>query len=163
MLSSLTPLEGLIADVKTYRAALSENPSNGMRHNLAYGEIDVARWVYVAETDAKAKADSEEGILRHFSHFDGKQTVGYLGVVSQGGGGASEGSRYDDLCRHTIIHGSPKTVTEKIAEMQQRTGCTSMMLHYPPYYGTERTLASLTLFAEEVMPKFATEKRVAYG
>jgi alkanesulfonate monooxygenase SsuD/methylene tetrahydromethanopterin reductase-like flavin-dependent oxidoreductase (luciferase family) len=130
-----------------------------MRDNPAYGEIDVARWVYVAETDAQAKADSEAGILRHFSHFDGKQTVGYLGVVSQGNQSGNPGSKYDDLCSHTIIHGSPKTVTEKIAAMQEATGCTSMMLHYPPYYGAEKTLASLTLFAEEVMPHFKTGKK----
>jgi hypothetical protein len=28
------------------------------------------------------------------------------------------------------------------------------MLYYPPWYGVERALASLTLFAEEVAPKF---------
>jgi hypothetical protein len=28
------------------------------------------------------------------------------------------------------------------------------MLHYPPWYGSERALASLELFAHEVMPKF---------
>lgn len=159
MLSSLTPLQGLVADVKAYRAALSDAPANGMRSNPAVGEIDVARWVYVAETDAKAKADSEAGILRHFSHFDGKQTVGYLGVVSQGKRSESHGSRYDELCNDTIIHGSPKTVAKKIAAMQEATGCTSMMLHYPPYYGAEKTLASLTLFAEEVMPQFKSEKK----
>jgi hypothetical protein len=35
------------------------------------------------------------------------------------------------------------------------TGVASIMLHYPPWYGTERALASLELFAHEVMPKFA--------
>jgi alkanesulfonate monooxygenase SsuD/methylene tetrahydromethanopterin reductase-like flavin-dependent oxidoreductase (luciferase family) len=163
MLSSLTPLQGLVADVKAYRAALNGSSASSMRNNPAFGEIDVARWVYVAETDAKAKADSEAGILRHFSHFDGKQTVGYLGVVSQGKHSEDHGSKYDDLCNHTIIHGSPKTVAEKIAAMQEATGCTSMMLHYPPYYGAEKTLASLTLFAEEVMPSFKTgeKKKIA--
>jgi alkanesulfonate monooxygenase SsuD/methylene tetrahydromethanopterin reductase-like flavin-dependent oxidoreductase (luciferase family) len=165
MLSSLTPFEGLVDDVRSYRAAMSSAPADSMQNNPARGEIDIARWVYVAETDAKAKAESEAGILRHFSHFDGKQTVGYLGVVSQGKRPDATGSRYDDLCNHTIIHGSPKSVVEKIAAMQEATGCTSMMLHYPPYYGPEKTLASLTLFAEEVMPQFKSEekkKKLAY-
>ena len=158
MLSSLTPIDGLIKDVITYREATKDAPAE-VRNNPAFGEIDVARWVYVAETDAKAKAESEAGILRHFSHFDGKQTVGYLGVVSPAKGTANEMSRYDELQSHTIIHGSPKTVSEKIAALQASTGCTSMMLHYPPYYGAEKTLASLTMFAEEVMPKFKVKER----
>jgi hypothetical protein len=28
------------------------------------------------------------------------------------------------------------------------------MLHYPPWYGVEKAVASLELFAREVMPKF---------
>jgi hypothetical protein len=28
------------------------------------------------------------------------------------------------------------------------------MLHYPPYYGTEKARKSLRLFAEKVMPRF---------
>ena len=28
------------------------------------------------------------------------------------------------------------------------------MLHYPPYYGQDKALASLELFATEVIPKF---------
>ena len=35
------------------------------------------------------------------------------------------------------------------------TGVASIMLHYPPWYGSERALASLELFASEVIPKFA--------
>jgi len=36
------------------------------------------------------------------------------------------------------------------------TGLDSLMLHYPPWYGTEKAKASLQLFAQEVMPKFKT-------
>ena len=32
-------------------------------------------------------------------------------------------------------------------------GVDSVMLHYPPYYGQEKALASLELFATEVIPK----------
>ena len=31
---------------------------------------------------------------------------------------------------------------------------TRVMLHYPPYYGQNKALASLELFATEVIPKF---------
>jgi hypothetical protein len=29
------------------------------------------------------------------------------------------------------------------------------MLHYPPWYGSDRALASLEMFSREVMPHFA--------
>ncbi len=31
-------------------------------------------------------------------------------------------------------------------------GATSIMLHYPPYYGVQQTLDMLRLFAKEVLP-----------
>jgi hypothetical protein len=44
-------------------------------------------------------------------------------------------------------------VAEKIMRLQEMTGLASLMLHYPPYYGAERALASLELFAREVIPR----------
>ena len=122
-----------------------------LRHNAARGHIDIARWVYVAETDAKARAESEEGILRHQHHFASSLTSGYLGTVASAGAGERN---YDTLSRDVILHGSPATVSEKIARLREMTGTGSLMLHYPPWYGIERALASLELFAAEVMPKF---------
>ena len=34
------------------------------------------------------------------------------------------------------------------------TGAASLMLHYPPWYGVDKALASLEMFAGEVIPKF---------
>ena len=47
---------------------------------LRRGDVDIARWVYVADTDAAARAESEAGIIRHLEHFMGKGTAGYLGI-----------------------------------------------------------------------------------
>ena len=33
------------------------------------------------------------------------------------------------------------------------------MLHYPPWYGSDRAIASLEMFAGTVMPKFADAAR----
>ena len=46
----------------------------------------------------------------------------------------------------------PETVLARLREMRAVTGMSSLVLHYPPYYGIERALRSLTLFATEVMP-----------
>ncbi|MBV8513267.1 MAG: LLM class flavin-dependent oxidoreductase [Xanthobacteraceae bacterium] len=152
MLSSWTPFEELARQTARYRAHLEETPT-ALRNNPARGHADVARWVYVAETDAKARAESEAGILRHLAHFSSGHTSGYLGTVSEKGGAASRD--YDALSRDIILHGSPATVAEKIERLRAMTGVASIMLHYPPWYGTERAVASLELFASEVIPKFA--------
>ena len=92
MLSTLTPFDTLATQVAHYRANL-ETASKAARENPAFGHIDVARWVYVAETDAKAKRESEEGLLRHLEHFFGGHQAGYLGQASQGKGSIASGAR----------------------------------------------------------------------
>jgi alkanesulfonate monooxygenase SsuD/methylene tetrahydromethanopterin reductase-like flavin-dependent oxidoreductase (luciferase family) len=155
MLSTWTPFEELARQTAAYRRHLEETPQL-LRSNPARGKIDVARWTYVAETDAKARAESEAGIMRHLKHFASGHTSGYLGTVSQGG--ATRERNYDTLSRDIILHGSPSTVVEKIERLREMTGATSVMLHYPPWYGVEKALASLELFATEVAPKLrATE------
>ena len=150
MLSTLTPFDTLSTQIAHYRANLGE-ASEEARANPGFGRVDIARWVYVAETDAKAKRDSEEGLLRHLKHFFGGHQSGYLGQVSQGKESVASGLDYDTLARSTIIHGSPETVVERIVQLKAKTGLSSLMLHYPPWYGTDKAKASLELFAREVM------------
>jgi alkanesulfonate monooxygenase SsuD/methylene tetrahydromethanopterin reductase-like flavin-dependent oxidoreductase (luciferase family) len=156
MLSSWTPFGELARQTANYRAHL-EDTEAALRANPARGHADVARWVYVAETDVKARRDSEAGIMRHLAHFASGHTSGYLGTVSEN---SATGRRdYDTLSRDIILHGSPATVVAKIEELQAMTGVNSVMLHYPPWYGVDKALASLDLFAAEVMPKFRPPPR----
>jgi alkanesulfonate monooxygenase SsuD/methylene tetrahydromethanopterin reductase-like flavin-dependent oxidoreductase (luciferase family) len=150
MLSTWTPFGELARQTAAYRRHLEETPQR-LRANPGRGHIDVARWVYVAETDAKARAESEAGIMRHLGHFASGHTSGYLGTVSEGG--ATSRRDYDTLSRDIILHGSPASVVEKIERLRDMTGASSVMLHYPPWYGAEKALASLELFAAEVAPK----------
>jgi alkanesulfonate monooxygenase SsuD/methylene tetrahydromethanopterin reductase-like flavin-dependent oxidoreductase (luciferase family) len=154
MLSTWTSFDGLAKQVKQYRAALEETPA-ALRGNPARGHVDIARWVYVAESDAKARAESEAGLLRHQAHFASGHTSGYLGTVASGGAGARD---YDTLSRDIILHGSPVTVIDKIERLRAMTDATSIMLHYPPWYGGDRALASLALFAEAVAPRFSKQQ-----
>jgi hypothetical protein len=39
------------------------------------------------------------------------------------------------------------------------SGVDSIMLHFPPWYGADKALASLELFAGEVIPKFRTDAK----
>jgi alkanesulfonate monooxygenase SsuD/methylene tetrahydromethanopterin reductase-like flavin-dependent oxidoreductase (luciferase family) len=79
----------------------------------------------------------------------GSKTGGYLGDISDKSG--EDQFAYDNLMDGTILHGSPETVIRKIEEFRA-VGTTSLMLHYPPYYGQERTLEMLRLFSKEVLP-----------
>ena len=153
-LSSWTPFDELARQSAYYRALLAETPPS-LRANPARGHVDIARLVYVAETDAKARRDSEAGILRHLQHFSSGHTSGYLGTVQEKTVGDRTG--YDALAHDIILHGSPATVAEKIAHLRDAAGASSIMVHYPPWYGVEKALASLELFATEVAPKFRTD------
>ena len=60
----------------------------------------------------------------------------------------------EGLSRDVILHGSPATVIDKIEHLRS-IGVNSLMLHYPPWYGADRAIASLERFSAEVMPAFA--------
>ncbi len=151
MLSTLPGFDALAEKVRFYRERMGEAPAP-WNANPGFGEVHVARWVYVAETDERARQESAEGIIRHLKAFLGKNTAGYLGQISEKD--AETDFDYDALLETTLIHGSPETVIERIRALQATTGCDGLLLHYPPYYGAEKLLMSLRLFAEEVMPAF---------
>jgi len=155
MQSSLSSVEKIGENVAFYRSHMGEAPAP-LNQNPAFGEVDVVRMVYVAETDQKAKEESEYGITHHMKTFlsGGKKTAGYLGDVTE----KDDESQfaYDHLAATTILHGSPDTVIRRIEEFR-KVGTTSIMLHYPPYYGVQQTLDMLRLFAKEVMPHVQTK------
>jgi alkanesulfonate monooxygenase SsuD/methylene tetrahydromethanopterin reductase-like flavin-dependent oxidoreductase (luciferase family) len=151
MLSTLPSFDTLAHQIGFYRRHCPEAPAP-LNANPAHGKVDVARWVYVAETDADAKRESADGIVRHLTHFLGTATAGYLGTVSEKD--RAKGLDYDDLATTTLLHGSPETVIRRLRELRDKTGLTSLLLHYPPYYGHERAMRSLQLFAERVIPAF---------
>lgn len=151
LMQSTLPNVQVIADhIAHYRKNMAEAPAP-LDQNPAFGDVDVCRMAFVAPTDAKAKELSEQGITQHMKSFmaGGGKTGGYLGDVSDKSG--DEQFAYDNLMDGTILHGSPDTVLRKIEEFKA-VGTTSLMLHYPPYYGPERTLEMLRLFAKEVLP-----------
>lgn len=151
MLSTLPSFEAHAKSTAFYRNEIKKAPVL-WTGNPGFGHIDIARWVYVAETDEKAKQESAEGVVTHLKNFMSKGASGYLGRVSEKD--MSKDLDYDDLAQTTFLHGSPETVIQRLKLLQEMTGLTSLVLHYPPYYGPEKALKSLKLFAEEVMPAF---------
>lgn len=151
MLSSLPGTDVLATQTARYRELISTITSR-FEENPAHGEMLINRFVHVAETDADARKESEEGVLKHLAHIQSQGN--YMTTVDS----ASAGARYDELLGDVLLHGSPETVAAMLAELQERTGMTGLILHYPPYYGPVAIARSLALFAEEVMPKFREAK-----
>ncbi|MCB1509698.1 MAG: LLM class flavin-dependent oxidoreductase [Hyphomicrobiaceae bacterium] len=149
MQSTLPSIETLKAHIDLYKSEQSNAPAP-YNKNPAFGDVDVARMVYVAPTDERAREESEEGVTRHMKGFLlGGNTGRYLGEVTEK---VDESSfEYAKLQRDTLLHGSPDTVLRKIEELKG-IGVTSLMIHYPPYYGMEKTVEMLKLFAKEVLP-----------
>ncbi len=151
MLSTLPSFEAQTKSTAFYRDEMTKAPAP-WTGNPGFGHIDIARWVYVAETDEKAKQESADGVVGHLKNFMSKGASGYLGRVSEKD--MSKELDYDDLAQTTFLHGSPDTLIRRLELLQEMTGMTSLVLHYPPYYGPELALKSLRMFAEEVMPAF---------
>ncbi len=147
MLSSLPGTSVLETQTARYRELISTVESRFAK-NPARGDVLVNRFIHVAETDAEARKESEDGVLKHIAHIQSQGN--YMTTVDS----AVSGARYDDLLGDILLHGRPDTVAEGLAELQQRTGMTGVILHYPPHYGPVAIARSLALFAEEVMPKF---------
>ncbi len=153
MQSSLPSAEVLSKNIKLYKSHMKEAP-NPYNKNPAFGQVDVVRMVYVAPTDEQAREESEAGIVRHMMSFLGGGTGRYLGDVTEKSD--KDQFTYENLCDQTIIHGSPDTVIKKIKELEA-VGCTSIMVHYPPYYGQEKIMKMLRLFGKEVLPHIRDE------
>ena len=60
---------------------------------------------------------------------------------------------------HITMTSPDQGVIDKIEELQAKAHNASLMLHFPPWYGADKALASLELFAAGVMPKFRREPR----
>ncbi len=156
MLSTLPSAETLAKQIAFYRSETAHAPTP-LDRNPGFGKVDIARWVYVADSDAEARRDTEQGIVKHISHFMSGATSGYLGNVSEKN--RVDALSYEDLAVTTLLHGSPETVIARLRALRDRTGMTSLLLHYPPYYGHEKAMRSLRLFAERVMPEFRPPAR----
>jgi alkanesulfonate monooxygenase SsuD/methylene tetrahydromethanopterin reductase-like flavin-dependent oxidoreductase (luciferase family) len=156
LMQSSLPAVGVIGEhVQHYRKHMKSAPAP-LDQNPAFGNVDVVRMVYVAPTDAKAKEESEAGITHHMKTF--LAAGSYLGDVTEKED--EDSFLYDKLAETTILHGSPDTVIRRIEEFR-KVGTTSIMVHYPPYYGQQQTIEMLRLFAKEVLPHVNEMKAAA--
>ena len=153
LMSTLTPIAQLAPKSRYYldQGKATKAPYN---ENPGHSSVGIGRMVYVAETDAQAKAEAGDAVVRHVHTFTSGSTSGYLGTISKENQDKYQAASYEDLCEDTIIYGSPDTVTDKIRYLEETTGADSLILHFPPHNTREQNKRVLRLFAEEVIPKF---------
>jgi alkanesulfonate monooxygenase SsuD/methylene tetrahydromethanopterin reductase-like flavin-dependent oxidoreductase (luciferase family) len=151
--STLTPMRQLEPKAKLYleKCGETEAPYNA---NPGHGSVGIGRMVYVAETDEQARDEAGEAVVRHVHSFTGAATSGYLGTIAEENRAQLHVASYDELCEDTIIYGSAETVVERIRYLEELTGATSLILHFPPYNSREQNRRVLRRFAEDVIPRF---------
>lgn len=153
LMSTLTPIQQLAPKSRLYLQRCTET-SAPYNENPGHASVGIGRMVYVAETDEQAREEAGEAVVRHVHSFTGAATSGYLGTISQENKEAYSAAGYDELCEDTILYGSSETVIEKIKYLEELTGATSLILHFPPYNSREQNNRVLRRFAEDVIPKF---------
>jgi len=151
---SLGPAPRVRQLVDGYWKAWEEHRDEPGRLNghVATPKVGINRQVVIADTDEEAEA------LARSAHAFWYGTILKLwwdhGDHSKNGLFAWEGAVQHD----TIIFGSPDRVREKVARTLEASGCNYMSCSFA--WGNlthEQTLRSLHLFADEVMPAFASE------
>lgn len=110
--------------------------------------LGLARHIYVARTDAEARQRAEFGYRGWYRKFT------YLWEKHDPRGVIDDGMHRFDA---TMIAGTPGRVADRIAEEIEQSGCNYFIARFA--YGElshHESVASLELFAEKVMPQFAT-------
>ena len=136
-------------------------------------QIGILLPIYVAETDRQAHAEGRQhvlwlyhkGLKHKFEHLfpPGYMTDHSWGRFLQSGLGAYSDVSYEDLlAQGYAVVGSPATVRERLAELEEELGfgLVNALLHIGdmPH---DRTIRNMELFAREVMPHFRAQRSAA--
>ena len=146
-------LKQVADNLELYRAAVKENG-----HDV--DDVYVRMPIYVAESMAQVRADTEESTMRAFR----RTADTYIRTVEAEGENASAERRqraeqllnttYDDLLVDRVAYGSPEEVAGRLTEIRDQLGLTGVIME-PNLGGTvppERVQNSVKLYAEEVAP-----------
>jgi len=142
IMHGITSLSNVLDAIKIYKDA-GGNIKN----------VPIGRFVYVGESDAKAKEELWPTILQL---TDRLKNVGLV----KGGRIKEEELEPENFYNKMVIAGSPKTCIEKISEIKDLTGGMDYLNSLSAFFGylPENNLRnSLELFSSEVMPRFRSK------
>jgi alkanesulfonate monooxygenase SsuD/methylene tetrahydromethanopterin reductase-like flavin-dependent oxidoreductase (luciferase family) len=155
-----TPRASLEKGRETYVAALKQAGHSQATIDDLLGRWIVSKHVYVAPTDAEARADAEGPEKWYLGAFARSiRPTGLRGIseaVRQQATASADrvdALRWDDLIEDRLLIGSPETVRRRVAELRElgvgQLICWMSFGGLPP----DKVRRSMTLFAEEVMAK----------
>ena len=163
-LAILVPLPVLTRNVQTFKDMCEKSG-----YTADPKQIAATTAVYVAETDAQARQEAEAHFMSilqnsYGSPFYDSFPPGHVSLQSLRGMAAGDGYRSKDITKTTfeqamkdkaIICGSPDTVAESIEEFATLLGAGRLVLNCDLWTAPAwMTKKNMTLFAEEVMPRF---------
>ncbi len=138
---SSTPAEKLKTQFDLYRKTFTESghPPENMR-------IAATMFTYVAEDSREAHLTFERAMGKYFGHLDTLTSSA-----------ESEQRLYDRLPTTARLSGDPAQVVADLRYIQDSLGITDVLnvTHFAGELTHEQTLASIELFAREVIPAFA--------
>jgi alkanesulfonate monooxygenase SsuD/methylene tetrahydromethanopterin reductase-like flavin-dependent oxidoreductase (luciferase family) len=132
-------------DIDVFRQAAAE-----VGRVLGPDDITLGRFVFVAETDAKAREESRRAIV---SLAEGFHTSGHIqrGFVVD-----EEHLEVERFEREFAVVGDPDTCAARIEELRQSTGCGRFNCGFGlgGHAAPDQVFRSLRLFGTEVIPRF---------
>lgn len=155
----IPPTDALRPRFESYRNARSE--AEGREVPLGEG-VAVLRDVFVTETMAEAERLAGDGILEYMRwvcHYRGLSNHLHLGEELPETEGKLDLLSYDWLHPRNMLFGTPDYVAEKIHEMQDQLNLQNLLI-WSNFPGVEHeaVMASLEMFTDEVMPRFADDE-----
>ncbi len=145
-----------VPEIRRYREAYAAAGHPGR------GQVFLRVPTYVAETEARARAEAEESLM----HFYREQAGRLRDSLSRAGTRAIEGRAerlkrienltYEEALTGQVLIGTPEIVTERLRMLQQEIGIDGILaeLNCGGLIPHERVMAALRLLCEEVMPRF---------
>lgn len=119
----------------------------------------VAREVYIADTSAQARKDALEGVMkRDFQDYFLRSLpmLKMLGLMKQDPDMADSDITPEYLVDNIWVVGSPDEVAEKLSDMHEEVGGFGVLLAMGhEWQPRERWLNSMTVLAEEVVPRLS--------
>ncbi len=148
--SANTPMPQLKERLKAYRKARQE-----ARHS---GPDDIVLRVpaYLAETAEKARSEPQDSTM-YAIQYAARELIGSAASKETAERLQRMASTpYDEILKHRVIYGTPEAVTERIQEFEEELGISGLVLemNYGGQIPYDRTINSIRLLTEEVMPKF---------
>ena len=152
----LGTIEELAPNIAAYREAYR---SAG---HVGQGQVYLRVPIYVGKTEAQARADPEESIMRLYRTLgvqleDSATRPGVRASEERAGRGqALQTISYKDALRDKVIVGTPESVAERLEDLTRKLGLNGVLaeVNCGGLIPNEKVMHSLQLMCEEVVPRF---------